>query len=204
MLQQKILSQMHRQILQIANITFYWLFQLHYFFSKPFETPNPNHITPCSLSKSAKMESTSLYFIYFYFTTKILLLPSCLKQLVSNQQNILLHTVLLKDWRDLVMLFAFILVCCVIQEWGRNAYQLCLTFLTVAECKTTNLDCSKHLTALLNLCLMKKQSLYVCSNECKIGILNVIPDIKRQHYVICSIKALKALLEKLRDTSYLI
>lgn len=57
---------------------------------------------------------------------------------------------------------------------------------------------------MLNTRLIEQQSLYVSSNECKIGILNVIPDIKRQHYVICSIKALKALLEKLGNTSYLI
>lgn len=35
------------------------------------------------------------------------------------------------------------------------------------------------------------QSLYISSNECQIGILNVFSYIKKQHYVICSVQSSK-------------
>lgn len=108
------------------------------------------------------------------------------------------------DCTALVMLFAFLLSPCVLQEWGRSAYKNLTFFRTVVECWTMYVDCSKHLMAMLKLHLMHQQSLYMSSNQCKIGILHAISCIKRQHYIICSIQTLEALLDKLKNIFYLI
>lgn len=103
------------------------------------------------------------------------------------------------DRTGLVVLFAFLLLPCVIQERGRSAYQICCIFLTVVECWMMNQDCSKHLTVMLKLHLMEQQSLYISSNEYKIGILNVISYIKRQHYVNCSIQSFKSSVGEVKE-----
>lgn len=41
--------------------------------------------------------------------------------------------------------------------------------------------------------------MYISSNECKIGILNVISYIKRQHYVICSIQSFKSAVGEVKE-----